>query len=112
MNTEKFSKEFEKIFESYKSKCIRKFDRVLSGNKKMISPPYATFLYEIGLYLNIPVSQEKLFSNDCDYLFSLCIVFIDALEKDLEKIAKKTGLATYITGSNFHKCFSKYRYVH
>ena len=89
MNSETFSKEFEKIFGSYKSKRIRKFDRVLSGNKKMISSPYATFLYETGLYLNIPVSQEKLFSNDCDYLFSLCHRVYRRFRKRFRKNCKK-----------------------
>ena len=109
MNTEKFCKEFEKIFGSYKSKCIRKFNRVLSGDKKMISSPYTTFLYKIGLYLNIPVFQVK---RSCfpktGYLFSLCRPAYRRFRKRFRNNCKKTGLATYITGSNLHKCFSKY----
>ena len=90
MNTEKFCVEFENIFGRYKSNRIRRCHKVLSGNKRMVSSPYSTFIYEIGLYLNVPVSEvKKLFSEDCQYLFFYVIMFIDDLEKDSEKLVQK-----------------------
>ena len=55
MNTEKFCKEFGKIFGKYKSYRINKRRRILRGCKKMVLSPYATFLYEVALYLDVLV---------------------------------------------------------
>ena len=109
MNTENFCVEFEKIFGRYKSNRIRRCHMVLSGNKRMMSSPYSTFIYEIGLYLNVPVSEvKKLFSKDCQRLFSLCDHVYRQFRKRFRKSCSKTGLATYVVGQNLHKCFSKY----
>ena len=113
MNTEKFCVEFENIFGRYKSNRIRRCHKVLSGNKRMVSSPYSTFIYEIGLYLNVPVSEvKKLFSEDCQYLFSLCDHVYRRFRKRFRKTCSKTSLATYVVGQNLHKFFSKYRYVY
>ena len=72
MNTEKCCIEFEKIFGQYKSKCMKRYQRVLSGNKTMVSSPCSNFLYEVSLKLKIRVSElKKLLGNDCEYLYSL-----------------------------------------
>ena len=91
MNTEKFCKEFEKIFGKYKSYCVQKRQRIFCGCKKMVLSPYATLLSEVVLHLDVPVSEvKKLFSDDCRYLFPLCeYMFIAILERNLEKIVKK-----------------------
>ena len=112
MNTEKFCKEFEKIFGKYKSYRVHKRQRILCGCKKMATPPYATFLYEVALYLDVPVSEaKKLLSDDCRYLFPLCEHVCRCCRKKFRKNCQKTGLATYISDSNLRKCFIKYRYV-
>ena len=73
MNAEKSCVEFEKIFGQYKSKRIKRFQRILSPSKAMIWSPYSNFLYEVSLSLKIGVSGLKmLFDNDCKYLYSLC----------------------------------------
>ena len=59
MDTEKFCKEFENFFGKYKSYRIHKHQRILSGYKKMVSSPYATFLYEVARYLDVPVSEVE-----------------------------------------------------
>ena len=65
MNTEKLCIGLEEIFGKYKSKCMKKDQRVLSGNKTMMSSPYSNFLYEVNLYRKIRVSElKKLFGND------------------------------------------------
>ena len=55
INTEKFCKQFEKMFGKYESYRIHKRQRILCGCKKVVSSPYATFLYEVALYLDVPV---------------------------------------------------------
>ena len=49
---------------------MKRYQRVLSGNKTMVSSPCSNFLYEVSLYLKIRVSElKKLFGNDCEYLY-------------------------------------------
>ena len=70
MSTEKCCIVLEKIFGQYKSKCMKRYQRVLSGNKTMVSSPCSNFLYEVSLYLKIRVSElKKLFGNDREYLY-------------------------------------------
>ena len=70
MNTEKCCIVLEKIFGQHKSKCMKRYQRVLSGNKTMVSSPCSNFLYEVSLYLKIRVSElKKLFGNDREYLY-------------------------------------------
>ena len=91
MNTEKFCKEYEKIFEKYKSYRIHKRQRILCGCKKIVSSPYPTFLYEVALYLDVPVSEVKnYFLMTVDIYFYCVNMFTGALERNLEKIVKKT----------------------
>ena len=111
MNTEKCCVEFEKIFGQYKSKHIKRYQRIFSGSKSMMSP-YSNFLYEVSLYLKIHVSElKKLFGNDCEYLYSLCDKVYKRFRRRFRKNCRKSGLATYISGENLHKCFSRYRYA-
>ena len=87
MNTDKFCVEFEKIFDQYKSKRIKRCQRILSGSETMISSPYSNFLYEVSLYLKSRVSELKeLFGNDFEYLYSLC----DKVYKRFKRRFKKT----------------------
>ena len=73
MNTETFCVEFEKIFGQYKSKRIKRCQRILSDSQTMISLPYLNFLYQASLYFKIRVSEVKtLFDNNCGELHSLC----------------------------------------
>ena len=66
MNSKIFCREFEKIFGRYKSKRIREFSKILCGDKEIISSSYGIFLYEMCLYLNIPVSEvKKSFLKEC-----------------------------------------------
>ena len=66
MNTETFCVEFEKIFGQYKSKRIKRCQRILSDSQTMISLPYLNFLYQASLYFKIRVSELKtLFDNNC-----------------------------------------------
>ena len=112
MNTYKFCKEFEKIFGRYQSKRISRKQRIISGGRTFISSPYSNFLYEMSLYADMPVSEfKKLFGDDCKYLFPLCDCVYRRFRKRFRKNCKKSGLATYITGQNLHKCFSRYRYA-
>ena len=111
MNTEKFCVEFEKIFGQCKSKRMKRCRRVVSGSKTMISSPYCNFLYEVSLYLKIRVSGLKtLFATDCEYLYSLSEKVYKRFRRRFRKNCRKSGLATYKTGENLHKCFSKYWY--
>ena len=111
MNTEKFCVEFEKIFGRYKSNQIRRCQRVLSGDKRVISSPYSNFLYKISLYLKVRVSDVKqLFSKDCKYLYSLCDHVYRRFRRRFIKKCVKSGLAIYVAGQNLQKCFSRYRY--
>ena len=110
-NTYKFCKEFEKVFGSYKLIRLTRKERVLSGGRTLISSLYSNFVYEISLYLNIPVSESKqLFAKDCQYLYPLCEYVYERLRKRFRKNCAKSDLATYISGQNLRKCFSRYRY--
>ena len=112
MNPEKFCVEFEKLFGLYKLKRIKSCQRILSGSKTMISSPYSNFLYEVSLYLKICVLELKtLFGNDCKYLYSLCDKVYKRFRRRFRKNCRKSGLATYISGENLHKCFSRYQYA-
>ena len=107
MNTYKFCKEFEKIFGRSHSKRISRKQRIISGGSTFISSPCSNFLYEMSLYADMPVSEyKKLFGDDSKYLFSLCDCVYRRFRKRFRKNCKKSGLATYITGQNLHKCFS------
>ena len=78
----------------------------------MISSPYSNFLCEVSLYLKIRVSElNTLFGNDCEYLHSLCDKVLKSFRKRFRKNCRKSGLATYISGENLRKCFSRYRYA-
>ena len=93
---------------AFESRC----QRILSGSKTMILSPYSNFLYEVSLYLKIRVSELKtLFGNDCEYLHSLCDKVYKRFRKRFRKNCRKSGLATYISGENLRKCFSRYRYA-
>ena len=95
MNTDKLCIGFEKIFGKYKSKCMKKDHRVLSGNKTMMSSPYSNFLYEVNLYRKIRVSElKKLFGNDCEYLYSLCDKVYKQFRRRFRKNYRKSCLAT------------------
>ena len=90
MNTEKFCKEFGKIFGKYKSYRINKRRRILRGCKKMVLSPYATFLYEVALYLDVLVWHvKKLFSDDCRYLFPFCEHVYNRFRKEFRKNCQK-----------------------
>ena len=107
MNTWKVCVEFENICGQYKSEHIKRCHRIFSASKTIMQSPYCNFLYEVSLYLKIHVSELKLFSNDCEYLYSLC----DKVYKSFRRCRKnwrKSVLATYISGENLHKCFSRY----
>ena len=111
LNTYKFCKEFDKIFGPYKSKRLTPKQGVLFGWWTFISSPYSNFVYEISLYLNIPVSEVKqLLTKDCQYLYPLCEYVYKRFRKRFRKNGAKSGLATYISGQNLHKCLSRYRY--
>ena len=96
MNTEKLCVEFEKIFGPYKSDWIRRCQRVLSGDKGMISSPYPNFLCEIRMYFKVRISNIKqLFSKNCEYLYSLCDPIYRRFRRRFRKKCAKSGLATY-----------------
>ena len=60
----------------------------------------------MSFYANMPVFKfKKLFGDDCKYPFSLCDCVYRRFRKRFRKNCKKSGLATYITGQNLHKCF-------
>ena len=112
MNTEKFCVEFEKICGQCKSKRMKRCQRIVSGSKTMIASSYCNFLYEVSLYLKILVSELKtLFANDCEYLYSLSEKVYKRFRRRFRKNCRKSRLATYISGENLHKCFSRYRYA-
>ena len=105
-------RKFEKIFGRYKSDRIRRCQKVLSGDKHVMSSSYSNFLYEISLYLKIRVSEVKqLFSKDCEYLYSLCDHVYRRFRRRFRKMCAKNGLAAYIAEQNLRKWFSWYRYV-
>ena len=110
MNTYKFCREFEKIFERYRKDRIIRSQRIFIGGKSSISPPYSNFLYELSLYLEAPISEVKeLFGRDCHYLHSMCEPVYRHFRKKFRKNCRKSGgLATYISGQNLHKCFCTY----
>ena len=107
MNTEKLCVEFEKIFGQYKSKRIKRFQRILSPSKAMIWSPYSNFLYEVSLSLKIGVSGLKmLFGNDCKYLYSLCDNVYKRFRR-FRKNCKRIGVATYRkSGENLEKIYA------
>ena len=99
LNTYKFCKEFEKIFGPYKSKRLTPKQRVLSGWRTFMSSPYSNFVYEISLYLNIPVSEVKqLLTKDCQYLYPLCEYVYKRFRKRFRKNGAKSGLASVFQG--------------
>ena len=107
MNTEKLWAEFEKIFGQYKSKRIKRCQRILSPSKTMIWSPYLNFLYEVSLSLKIGVSGLKmLFGNDCKYLYSLCDNVYKRFRR-FRKNCKRIGVATYRkSGENLEKIYA------
>ena len=112
MNTEKCCVEFEKIFGQHKSKRIKRYQRIFSGSKSMMSSPYSNFLYEVSLYLKIHVSEfKKLFGNDCEYLYSLCDKVCKRFRRRFRKNCRKRRLAIYTLGENLFKSFSRCQYA-
>ena len=64
-----------------------------------MSSPYSNFVYEISLYLNIPVSEVKqLLTKDCQYLYPLCEYVYKRFKKRFRKDGAKSGLASVFQG--------------
>ena len=112
MNTKKFCEQFERIFGPFQLDRLRNKELVVSGGREFVSSPYSNFVYEVSLYLNAPISDVKVaYDDECRQLFKLCYNVYRAFRRNFRKKCKKGRLATYITGSNLHKCFTRYRYV-
>ena len=78
-----------------------------------MSSARSTLLYEISLYLDLPISEMKAKYGDVsDYLFSLCRKVYQKFRKKLCKKYRKNGVAKYYkSGFILNKYFSHYRYV-
>ena len=94
MNTEKLCIGLEKIFGKYKSKCMKKDQRVLSGNKTMMSSPYSNFLYEVNLYGKSVFQSLRSCLVMTEYLYSLCDKVDKQFRRRFRKNYRKSCLAT------------------
>ena len=105
MNSYSFCKEFESFFGPCKKYKIKNKQSILATKNNLISSARSLFLYEMSLYLDMPVSRLKSKHNDiCNYLFPLCQRIYLRLRKKFRKLCKEGGVGKYKSGHILHKC--------
>ena len=111
MNTKNFCEEFERIFGSFQLKHLKDKEKVISCERNFVSSPYSNFIYEVSLYLDARICDIKfVFEDEFKILFPLCEHVYHNFRKQFRRKCKGKKLATYITGENLQKCFTRYRY--
>ena len=105
MNSYNFYKKFESFFSPYKKYKIKKKQSILTTKKNLISSARSLFLYEMSLYLDMPVSKLKSKHNDIPYLFPLYRKIYLTFRKKFRKLCKEGGMG------NTRVDVSHYRYV-